>query len=102
MEYINQWNNGRLPMLVCHPASLSHGVNLQDGGRIVVWYGLTWSLEQYIQFVGRLHRQGQKYGVIVHHILARGTVDSRVLQALTVKDQTQAGFLEAVKRALHE
>lgn len=101
-EYINMWNNGRLPMLICHPASLSHGVNLQDGGRIIVWYGLTWSLEQYIQFVGRLHRQGQKHGVIVHHILARGTVDSRVLQALTAKEQTQSGFLEAIKQALHE
>ena len=101
-QYIDQWNAGQLPMLVCHPASLSHGVNLQDGGRIVVWYGLTWSLEQYIQFVGRLHRQGQKYGVIVHHLIARGTVDTRVLQALTVKNQTQSGFLEAIKQALYE
>jgi superfamily II DNA or RNA helicase len=101
-QYLNQWNRGELPILVCHPASLSHGVNLQDGGRIIVWYGLTWSLEQYIQFIGRLHRQGQKFGVIIHHIIARGTVDKRVLHALNVKDQTQSGFLEAIKQALYE
>lgn len=100
-QYLDLWDKGKLPMLVCHPASLAHGVNLQDGGRIIVWLGLTWSLEQYIQFIGRLHRQGQKYGVIVHHIIARGTGDNKILRGLTTKDQTQAGFLRAIKEAIY-
>jgi SNF2 family DNA or RNA helicase len=99
-EYINQWNRGELPMLFCHPASISHGVNLQDGGSIVLWYGIPWSLEQYTQLIGRLYRQGQKRGVVVHHFVGTPT-DRRILKALHIKNQTQAGFLEAIKEAIY-
>jgi SNF2 family DNA or RNA helicase len=95
---IDRWNAERIPVLLAHPASAGHGLNLQKGGRIVVWFGLPWSLELYSQFNGRLHRQGQEKPVIVHHILAKDTVDRAVLQTLKDKDATQGNLLEAVKR----
>jgi SNF2 family DNA or RNA helicase len=94
---IMQWNAGRIPVLLAHPASVGYGLNLQDGGHIIVWYGLTWSLEQYQQANARLYRQGQQKPVIIHHILAAGTIDEQVMAALRHKDTSQAALLAALK-----
>jgi SNF2 family DNA or RNA helicase len=95
-----KWNRGKIPMLLTHPASSGHGLNLQGGSHIIVWFGLNWSLELYKQLNGRLYRQGQKSkSVIIHHIIAKGTVDERVLKVLTMKDATQEELMLAVKAA---
>lgn len=94
---IDEWNRGEVRMLVCHPASAAHGLNLQHGGRVIVWFGLTWSLELYQQFNARLHRQGQTKPVAVYHVVAKDTVDERVLEALDGKHKTQAALLAALK-----
>lgn len=96
-EDIKKWNNGEIPILLLHPASAGHGLNLQYGGNIIVWFGLTWSLELYLQANARLDRQGQKETVIIHHIIARNTVDEDVMKALTNKEVNQNVLLEAVK-----
>lgn len=96
-EDIKKWNNGEIPILLLHPASAGHGLNLQYGGNIVVWFGLTWSLELYQQANARLHRQGQKETVIIHHIIAKGTVDEDVMAALSNKEINQNTLLNAVK-----
>lgn len=97
-ETQDRWNRGEIKMLLTHPKSSGHGLNLQGGSHIIVWFGLNWSLELYLQLIGRLYRQGQKSGtVIVHHIIARGTVDERVLKVIRRKDATQTALLEAVK-----
>ena len=96
-KYISSWNKGSIPLLLCHPASISHGVNLQAGGHILLWYGLTWSLEQYLQLNGRLHRQGQKNAVVVNHLVMRNTVDESVMQALRDKDSNQKKLLQYLK-----
>ena len=96
-EDISAWNRGEIPMLFAHPASAGHGLNLQEGGHIIVWFGLPWSLELYQQANARLHRQGQEQSVIVHHILCEDTVDSKVIAALHTKDATQRQLLEALK-----
>ena len=95
---IDAWNRGEVPVLLAHPASGGHGLNLQAGGRHVVWWGLTWSLELYQQLTARLHRQGQTRPVLVHHLVAEGTLDETVMAALAGKAATQDGLLEAVKR----
>lgn len=94
---IAKWNAGEIPLLLAHPASAGHGLNLQDGGHIVVWFGLTWSLELYQQANARLDRQGQKQAVIVHHLIAAGTADERVLEILQKKEQGQDALLRALK-----
>jgi SNF2 family DNA or RNA helicase len=94
---IKKWNNGEIPILLIHPASAGHGLNLQYGGNIIVWFGLTWSLELYQQANARLHRQGQKESVIVHHLVSKGTVDEDVMRALVNKEINQNMLLEAVK-----
>lgn len=95
---IEMWNRGEFAVGLIHPASGGHGLNLQSGGNILVWFGLTWSLELYQQTVARLWRQGQTSGTVsVIHIVAEGTVDERVLKALESKDQTQAALIDAVK-----
>ena len=99
-ENIRRWNAGQIPMLLCHPASAGHGLNLQEGGHLAVWYGLTWSLELYQQANARLHRQGQTERVIIHHILAEGTMDERVMDALEKKDVTQRSLLAALKEEM--
>jgi SNF2 family DNA or RNA helicase len=95
---IDAWNRGEAPILLAHPASGGHGLNLQAGGRHVVWWGLTWSLELYQQLTARLHRQGQTRPVLVHHLVAEGTLDETVMAALAGKAATQAALLEAVRR----
>ncbi|NOW84295.1 SNF2 family DNA or RNA helicase [Clostridium beijerinckii] len=99
-EDIKKWNNGEIPILLLHPASAGHGLNLQYGGNIVVWFGLPWSLELYQQANARLHRQGQKETVIIHHIIAKNTVDEDVIKALSSKEINQNVLLEAVKARL--
>lgn len=96
-ETIAAWNQGTIPVLLAHPASVGYGLNLQDGGHVIVWYGLTWSLELYQQANARLHRQGQTRPVIVHHLIAEGTVDEQVMKALKQKDTSQAALLAALK-----
>ena len=96
-EDIKAWNEGQIPMILAHPASVGYGLNLQAGGHIIVWYGLTWSLELYQQANARLYRQGQKHAVIVHHLIAAGTVDEQVMEALEKKDTSQAALLMALK-----
>ncbi len=99
---IYDWNNGRIQLLLCHPASTGHGLNLQSGGSIIVWFGLTWSLELYQQANARLYRQGQRETVIIHHLICKGTIDEQVMEALENKDKGQSALLEAVKAKLKE
>lgn len=94
---IEDWNKGNIKILLAHPASAGYGLNLQDGGHIMAWYGLPWSLEQYTQAVARLQRQGQKYPVMIYHIIAAGTVDEQVVKSLAKKDMTQGALLNALK-----
>jgi len=96
-EILANWNRREIPLLVCHPAALSHGANLQTGGNIILWYGLTWSLEQYQQLIKRLHRQGQNQGVVVHHFVMSGTIDTRVAKALIAKENVQKAVLDYMK-----
>lgn len=96
-ETIKRWNRGEIPILLAHPASAGHGLNLQAGGNLLVWFGLNWSLELYQQFNARLHRQGQKHGVVIHHIITADTVDNDVMDALERKDTTQTALIEALK-----
>ena len=96
-EDIARWNRGETRVLLCHPASVGYGLNLQDGGHVIVWYGLTWSLELYQQANARLFRQGQQKAVIIHHLITDGTVDEQVMKALKAKDTSQSALLEALK-----
>ncbi len=96
-DAIRRWNAGEIDMLLVHPASAGHGLNLQAGGNIAVWFGLNWSLELYQQFNKRLHRDGQKRKVFLHHIVAPGTVDEDVLKALRSKGATQDAVTDAVR-----
>jgi len=94
---IARWNRGEVPMLLCHPASAGHGLNLQAGGHIVVWYGLPWSLELYQQANARLHRMGQTDPVVVHHIVCEDTLDDKVLTVLSGRAEVQDSLLDALK-----
>lgn len=96
------WERGEIPILLLHPQSGGHGLNLQYGGHIVIWFGLTWSLEYYQQLIARLDRQGQQSRVSVYHIITEGTVDEEVLKALQRKDATQDGVMEAIKAKILE
>ena len=87
-------------MAAIHPVSAGHGLNLQQGGSMLVWFGLTWSLELYQQTNARLWRQGQKNMVIIHHIVTKGTIDEQVMRALKRKDRTQEALIDAVKANL--
>ena len=95
---IDRWNAGEIPMLLAHPASAGHGLNLQGGGNIIVWFGLNWSLELYQQFNARLHRQGQTKPVVIHHLAVQESVDMTVLEALAGKHTTQKALLDALKQ----
>lgn len=94
---IKDWNDGRIRVLIAHPASVGYGLNLQDGGHIIVWYSLPWSLDQYQQANARLYRQGQRRPVIIHRLIATGTVDERVADSLDKKDTSQAALMTALK-----
>lgn len=95
---IIDWNAGKIPVAMIHPASAGHGLNLQSGGSTLVWFGLTWSLELYQQTNARLWRQGQTSGtVVIQHIITKGTIDERILTALNKKELTQNALIDAVK-----
>ena len=97
---IANWNKGEIPVALIHPASAGHGLNLQQGGSTLVWFGLTWSLELYQQTNGRLYRQGQKNTVVIQHIVTKGSIDEQILKALERKNKTQEDLIEAVKANL--
>lgn len=98
---ITSWNEGAWPVALIHPASAGHGLNLQSGGSTIIWFGLTWSLELYQQTNARLWRQGQNADtVVLHHIIAKNTIDERVMKALRDKDKTQTALIDAVKANL--
>jgi len=102
LESIRRWNAGELPVALVHPASAGHGLNLQSGGSTIIWFGLTWSLELYQQTNARLWRQGQTADtVVVQHIITKGTIDGRILKALSYKDHTQSALINAVKADLN-
>lgn len=94
---INDWNTGQIQLLLAHPASAGHGLNLQAGGNIIVWFGQTWSLELYQQFNARLYRQGQTNHVTIHHIVTKGTHDEDVIAALKSKDRKQNSLMNSIK-----
>ena len=98
---IMDWNHGDIPVAVIHPASAGHGLNLQAGGSTLIWFGLTWSLELYQQTNARLWRQGQASGtVVIEHIITKGTIDERILKALSLKEVSQNALIDAVKANL--
>lgn len=100
---IRDWNEGKVQVMLAHPASAGHGLNLQAGGNIIVWFGLTWSLELYQQFNGRLYRQGQKSRtVIIHHIITEGTHDEDVIKAIEAKDEKQESLLSSIKAKINK
>ena len=100
-ESITIWNNREIPVGLIHPASAGHGLNLQQGGNTMVWFGLSWSLELYQQCVCRLYRQGQTEGTVtIIHIITKDTIDERIMKALSDKDTTQASLIEAVKATI--
>lgn len=97
---ISDWNEGKIPVALIHPASAGHGLNLQAGGSTLIWFGLTWSLELYQQTNARLYRQGQDSTVVIHHILTKGTIDEDVMKALKAKERIQDALIESVKARL--
>jgi SNF2 family DNA or RNA helicase len=99
---ITDWNNGEIEIAIAHPASTGHGLNLQEGGHIIIWFGLTWSLELYQQANARIHRQGQTETVVVHHIITTGTVDEQVVSSLERKDVGQVALINAVKARINK
>jgi SNF2 family DNA or RNA helicase len=96
-EAVDRWNNGEIKMLLAHPASAGHGLNLQHGGAVVVWFGLNWSLELYQQFNARLYRQGQTKPTRIIHIVTEGTIDKKVMLAINSKAKTQDDLLNFLK-----
>jgi SNF2 family DNA or RNA helicase len=99
---IDDWNAGRVKVLIAHPASVGYGLNLQAGGHVIVWYSIPWSLELYQQANARLHRQGQTETVVINHLVAVGTVDKQVMAALKKKDMSQSALMTALKERINE
>lgn len=99
-DYMERWNNGEIQMLITHPASAGHGLNLQYGGSIMVWFGLTWNLEYYEQANARLYRQGQKKTTVIHHLLTENSIDQKVYESLKNKKLGQNELMNAVKARL--
>ena len=96
-ELLESWNAGKIRLMLAHPASVAYGLNMQAGGHIIVWYTPTWNLELYMQANARLHRQGQTKPVVIFHLIAAGTIDERVMQALNCKNGSQAALLKHIK-----
>lgn len=99
---IEDWNAGKIQVMLAHPASAGHGLNLQSGGNIIVWYGQTWSLELYQQFNARLYRQGQVRGVVINHLILEGSHDEDVINALESKDKNQNLLMESIKAKINK
>lgn len=98
----DDWNAGKIDLLLIHPASCGYGLNLQEGGHHIIWYGLTWNLEEYQQANKRLHRQGQEHPVIVHHLIVKGGRDEDVIRSLESKDDVQESLLQSLKVRIKE
>jgi len=96
-EILKKWNNQEIRLLLCHPASVAYGLNMQEGGRTIIWYTPTWNLELYQQANARLYRQGQDKPVLLYHIVATGTMDERVMEALSGKGDCQTALLQRIK-----
>ena len=96
-ELLQAWNRGEVPIIAAHPASAGHGLNMQDGGHHIIWFDPTWDLEHYLQANARLHRQGQKYTVYVHRLVARGTLEQAIIKRLEGKDKMQSDLLSALR-----
>ena len=96
-EILQKWNNQEIRLLLCHPASVAYGLNMQQGGRTIIWYTPTWNLELYQQANARLYRQGQERPVLLYHIVATGTMDEKVMQALSGKGDCQSALLQRIK-----
>lgn len=99
---IDDWNAGKIRVLLAHPAGAGHGLNLQQGGNVVVWFGLSWSLELYQQANARLYRQGQTKPVKVYHLICRGTMDEDVIKAISGKADKQEALMQAVKARINK
>ena len=95
---VDDWNAGKVPVLLAHPTSVAHGLNLQAGGNAVCWFSLTWNLEEFDQFNARVYRQGQTKPVTFHYIIANDTIDDNVLNALRAKDRTQKALMQSLKK----
>jgi SNF2 family DNA or RNA helicase len=98
LQYIQEFNDGKHPLMICHPASMAHGLNLQEACHHIIWFGITWNLEHYDQSVARVYRQGQKFPVMVYHILARDTLDDRVMDVLKEKDHNQQMLFKSLSK----
>ncbi len=94
---IKDWNNGKIQVMLMHPASGGHGLNLQSGGNLIIWFGQTWNLELYQQFNARLDRQGQKHLVMIHHLISRKTQEQRVIKAIDSKAKGQESLMQSIK-----
>lgn len=101
-DMIHEWNAGNIPVMLIQPASAGHGLNLQHGGHTLIWYTIPWSLEEYLQTIARLYRQGQKEPVFIHHLLVDKTIDKRILNNLTMKDMSEQALLDAVKLTIND
>lgn len=99
---IDDWNAKKIPVMIMHPASGGHGLNLQTGGSIIIWFGQTWSLELYQQFNARLDRQGQKETTVINHLISKGTIDERVIKAIYGKAAKQDGLMAAIKSLMKQ
>ncbi len=97
VDVVRRWNEGRIKVLIAHPASIGHGLNLQKGGHDIIWFSPTWNLELYLQFNARLHRQGQAKPVFVRHLVTSGTIDERVMRSIVDKEDTQNALVDAIK-----
>ena len=97
-SYIRDFNKGHIPIMLCHPASMAHGLNLQEVCHHMVWFGITWNLEHYDQSIARIYRQGQENPVFIYHIIAKDTLDEKVLGVLRAKDRTQQSLFAALTR----
>lgn len=102
LEEVKAWNNGEIQVLIAHPASAGHGLNIQKGGHIIVWFGLNWSLELYQQFNARLDRQGQKHNPIIHHLVTNSTIDERVMKVINDKDAKQEDLMQSIKASIED
>ena len=101
-DTIAAWNRGEIPLLIAHPAGAGHGLNLQDGGHIIVWFGPTYDLELDEQFNDRLYRQGQKQATSIIYLIAEGTVEADAMQALKVKANGQNAMMDAIKARIRK
>lgn len=102
LDVFNEWNSGELPVMLIQPMSTKYGLNFQDGGHTLIWYTIPWSLETYLQTNARIHRQGQKNPVVIHHLIIKNTIDEKILKALNRKNDDLQSLMDAVNVTLKE